>query len=456
MSSLDRVKYFANTNQITEAEKIERLCDIIIARDFSGEKCLNSVISEIAAYANNTANRMSEELSTKTAQVLAVPTVNDFPNYVENSFFRIHYENTMSITVANAIANAFLAYKNHLNSLGFVDALPDSNFNSDPNNIKYNVYVTASSHSDPNTTGTATPISIVENRKCTSHIYLYNVTSIINEDVKDAIAHEYFHAVQFAYNASYPDNISRWFSEACATWYSTYMGNGENISNNISSYFALGFNARKLISNDYMYAKALFPLAIDIAYGGPETIRLINVYFSTINNNIDFATIKNAVNYAIQANNRTGTFDDVFKTFAIYCTAPNYYYQSRIPLIDEEEELYYEWNNTSFVSSSYSSSLCEEYGIVFTKLSPPSTVQTYSVSGTITFEEAVSGSSVYLAKVRENSVGACTSSFVSLYNSTFSINETSLGSNQAKVVYYAVINIGENNRTTISSTTTLN
>lgn len=442
LSSLQKVTFYSNTNQITEAQKIEEYCDIIITQDFSNEICINEVFEEIQEYTNNNTARMSASLASKTAQVLSAPSINDFPNYIENSFFRIHYESTLPHTVAIAIGNAFLSYRNHLNGLGFADALPDSNFNSNPNNVRYNVYVTASSRDDDECgpVGVTIGDSPAGGKKTTSHIYLFNVTSTITDVIAETIAHEYFHAVQYAYNA-YSTNTSKWFTEACASWYSVYMGNGALITDHINTTFDFGFFAQSLyvFSKLYGYGRVLFPLTIDISYGGYETIRLMYVYLATLTKDIEFPDIKNALNYAISANNQTGTFDDVFRTFAIHTSDPNYYYRLRIPIMDEDEDTYYQWNNTSYVSSSYSYVSCHPYGVVYTKLTPANTNQVYSVSGSITFDSNSSNSLLAVTKVKKSSTGARTSSIVTSASNTFPIYESALGGSQSKEVYYAIM-----------------
>ena len=454
-SSIEKVDFFSNTNQISEAEKIEYYCDIIMARDFYNDVCLNNVMDAISEFVNDSANTMSTSLSMKASQVLSEPSSQEFPNYIENSFFRIHYDSGVSPVIARAIASTFLTFKNNLNGLGFRDPLPDSYMNSGTN-VKYNVYVNSATHSDDSSIAGETYHSKIPNtHKHVSHIRLYNISTSLTSSAPETIAHEFFHAVQHAYNGDCVSN-GKWFFESCATWYSIYMGYCTSSTIHINSYLAS--NSDTLYSENAVYGKVLFPLTIDISYGGVETLRLIYSYLSVIAQNeyLDFSNIVSAINYAIRDNGQTGTFDDVFKTFARYNTNPNYYYSSRIPILDEEEGTYYQWTNNSFVNSTYSNLPCHSYGILYCKLQPLTTYNTYTVSGTITFQNQFENSQVSVIKVLQSNAGTYTYSYVQPNGNVFPISAPSLGSSQTQNIYYAIVNTGARNQVTIRSTQTAN
>lgn len=452
LSSLEKVGFYANTKMITEAEKIDKYCDIMIARDFVNGECLNYVIDEISDYTNEHARTLNYSTEAKVAQIFSVPTTSEFPNYVENAFFRIHYEDGLPASVANAIASAFMTYKNHLSSWGFELPIVDAQHNVATGNGKYNVYVTAaSSTSGAGVAGTTFEAERVSGQKYSTYIYIYNVYE--DTDISDGItgtvpastlAHEYFHAVQAAYNFSALAQESLWFIESCASWYGDiYMGTGESISNHIYGFFINKGNLKSIYytqeNASYLkYGKATFPLTIDIAYGGYVTIRKIWEQLRS-KNIYTFAELKTAVDAGLIANNRNSSFNDVFKTFSLYNSDPNYFYSSKIPIENEDEGTQWDWANHSYMSG-YVNQESLKYSTIYLEISPTLSGYTYTVSGTITMSNSFSNGDISVIKVCKLSNGTCTYTYVSPVGNTFPISESELGGNSAKEIYYVIIN----------------
>ena len=451
LSSLEKVGFYANTKMITEAEKIDKYCDIMIARDFVNGECLNYVIDEISDYTNKHARTLNYSTEAKVAQIFSLPTTSEFPNYIENAFFRIHYEDGLPVSVANAIASAFMTYKNHLSSWGFELPIVDAQHNVATGNGKYNVYVTAaSSTSGAGIAGSTFEAERVSGQKYSTYIYIYNVYE--DTDISDGItgtvpastlAHEYFHAVQASYNFSDHDETS-WFVEGCSVWYGDiYMGTGEGITGHINDYFFFSGNLESIHLNPqnfiYLeYGKATFPLTIDIAYGGYITIRKIWEQLE-LKGAFDFNDLKSAIDAGLVANNRNNSFNDVFNTFSLYNSAPSYFYSSKIPIENEDEGTQWGWVNTSY-RGDYINQVSKKYSTIYLKITPTLIGYTYTVTGTITMSNSFSSGDISIIKVCRLSNGTYAYSNVSPVENTFPINEPQLGGNNAKEIYYVIIN----------------
>lgn len=457
LSSLEKVEFYANTNMITEKEKIEKYCDLVETGDFVAGSCINQVLNDITSYAITNKKTLSSAEYSRLVRSSSRPNIDDYPNKVENNYFIIHYQNNITQQQATAIAQLFLNHRNNLMSLGFRVPLPDQYYHliglseeqaavAAPN-TKINVFVTGdeSGESYGATWGINKNGNTYE-----SIIAIYNIHNgtyiepSTFTNAAETIAHEYFHAVQNAYNGNYAID-AKWFFEACATWYSIYMDNAKNITNQINRYFTFGKFKNAIYTDEEVYAKSLFPLTIDIAYGGTNTIKFAYQYLATLlTGEYNFNSIKSAVDYAISANNRIGTFNDVFKTFSIYNTNPNYYYITRIPFEDEAEGIRYEWNNTNYLPY-YSNQSFAPYSTLYFKISPPLTDHIYTVNGSITLTNSFSSGSISVAKICKTSAGTYNFSYITANNKTFSISESALGSPAVKELYCAIINTGTSN-----------
>ena len=440
LSSLEKVGFYANTKMITEAEKIDKYCDIMIAKDFSEDGiCLNHVIDEITDYAYDPSNLSGLSNSPEVAQVLSEPTTNDFPYSVENDYFVVRYDNTNLANHANTIATLLIANRRILLQMGFNDPTRVVNSNV---TTKINVYVTnmVSSYGT-GVYGTTTYDPISNTTVGHSYIQIYCVSTAFNCGIlSEVVAHEYFHAVQNAHN--YNSGVTtKWFKEACASWFAIYTGHSEMIKNDISNYLTYNLNMQleyfNGINSGATYGKALFPLTIDIDFGGYSTIKTIYNILSSYSANYSNVDLRYAISSAVQTYNTSDSFLSVFKKFAINNSNPNYYYSSRIPYLDEEEGIQYDWSNNGIVSylTDYAYSVYE-LGIKYFLIEPIGT-NVQSFSGNITLSDT---SNVAVTKSYKSASGTYTNYDLTINSNTYLLLETDLGSSTKKEIILVVMN----------------
>ena len=150
--------------------------------------------------------------------------------------------------------------------------------------------------------------------------------------------------------------------------------------------------------------------------------------------------MKTAIDNGLQNNNISGSFYDVFETFSIYNTDPNYFYSSRIP-----DDCIGLWVHDMYSYSTSRQFVCACYGTAYIKIPPTYTNTIYNVTGTINFESGLTPILFPVVKVIKNSAGAYSYSYVPVDVTTYHINEPSLGSSSVEMLYYVMINMSGGN-----------
>jgi len=188
---------------ITEAEKIEAFCDLINDRNFENIDCLEGVIDTIQCYQNS--ELFSDELGNKINIVLSKPTyisedisgktrAIDKEATYNSSNFTIHYDtDSTNSSTAQTVATYFEQVRSEYISLGFRTPLLESG------QSRYHVYLDPESKPGSTTPASCFKVNYLNSTTCPSYIVLYSFTGL-NNRVRERIAHEYFHAIQNAYN----------------------------------------------------------------------------------------------------------------------------------------------------------------------------------------------------------------------------------------------------------------
>ena len=114
-------------NLITEAEKIDVFCDLIISQNFENIDCLESVVDTIQQYRSN--SFVSEQLNSKISAILTRPSsiglgnsssTRDGESTYISSNFEVYYDsNDISSTSARLVAEYFERVKTMYLNLGF-------------------------------------------------------------------------------------------------------------------------------------------------------------------------------------------------------------------------------------------------------------------------------------------------------------------------------------------------
>lgn len=169
------------------------------------------------------------------------------------------------------------------------------------------------------------------NNTCSSSIRLYNVSNITSdtmEEIKEVACHEYFHAIQNAYNYH-----NSWFKEACATWaaneiYDPIKYEDGNVittplmMNKMNQF--IEYETGNSIFSTNMYGAAIFPLTIEKLYGGYSAILSIYEEYINYGSSLTFSQLKNVITAGIISNGYSnGNFDKAFLAMSAYLNEPN-------------------------------------------------------------------------------------------------------------------------------------
>lgn len=308
-------------NLISEKEKIESYCDLILQRNFSNTSCIEGVFDELQNYYSIADADVAEKIET----ILAVPFDNDTgistmsissESTYTSTNFTIHYDNTKTTsTVAANVANYFETVRTQYINMGF-NTPKLQWFKS-----TYQVYLDPDV--DPNGTALATTVkSATLTNTCASYIKLYNFTTL-NDAMRENIAHEYFHAIQNAYN-----HQSGWFKEACANWGSIAIGSTYNIT--------LGWIRNFITSSTNVsmptlsgYGAVLFPLTIHYSYGGTSAIRSIYEAYNSYSASASLDTLRTAITNGIVNNGYSNeNFNVAYRRMVSFLVHPTIWYNT--------------------------------------------------------------------------------------------------------------------------------
>ena len=151
-----------------------------------------------------------------------------------------------------------------------------------------------------------------------------NIGYTQNIEGEDVLAHEYFHAVQ---NAYFKQN--GWFKEAAAVWFAAkYSGSITRAKGQFEKYLS----SPETTMQDTKYGNGVFPMAIDVAYGGSATIRKIYERLNSVGSkDMSETQLENAITWAIQQYDSSGSFAEAFKKLGAYITLPDHFFASVIP-----------------------------------------------------------------------------------------------------------------------------
>ena len=325
-SKIDKYQIAEWTYQIgalSESDAVECLCDLIIGRNFDNIDCLEGVFDRINTYRNQHQNDISLELANKINEVMnpiglsaqedgvAVAAISSESTY-SNSYFTVHYDNTKdTYAEAKEVANYFVTIRNLYANMGFEMPILETG------ETRYHVYLDPAADAD-GTAAASTFKTDYSGNKCASYIYLYSFTTLDTE-TKEDIAHEFFHAIQNAYN-----HDSGWFKEACANWGS--------ITTSGSSTKAVWFinefvDSPASMTLDAGYGATVFPLAIHYKFGGSNAILSIyNEYSTWSSTNLSLTQIREVVTNGISDAGYSGGFDLAYRAMASYLYRPNVWY----------------------------------------------------------------------------------------------------------------------------------
>lgn len=304
----DRINQLFSVGIITEDEYLEK-CMQMMEDDGTFDFCGVPLSSDVSTYGLETLpEEVQESIATLTSEV-------------HNNYFKVHYNAKKTTkTSAEAVASFLLDMRSKSLSAGFKAPISDAGGN------QINVYLSTEKCADPNpkfnplTRGITYPTG-----SGSSVITIWNFSTLSIQE-KETVAHEYFHTVQFAYQAG---NTPSWFVEATAVWFAArYSGSIERAKGHFDKYFE---NCRQSVFNaNLQYGAGVLPMAIDVAYGGPATIRNIYIRIGSIKPTNE-TSLESCITYGIQQYDKSGSFAEAFKKLGAYITLPKHFFQKTIP-----------------------------------------------------------------------------------------------------------------------------
>lgn len=308
-------EWACNIGAITETEAISCMCDLILSKNFDNIGCLENVIDRIREYSNN--NALSNELTAKTNAILN-PLSNSTRTIVSdavytNAYFTIHYDSTVdTYAEAQAVGNYFNVVRSEYLEMGFLSPILESGKD------RYHVYLDpASNPNKPNSAATTHKMNVSGNT-CASYITIWEFTAL-NDAVRQCIGHEYFHAIQNAYN-----HQSGWFKEGCANW-------GAIVSTGMST-FCDGWLNGYIGSTTPMpeltgYEAYALPLTIQRKYGGTSTIRTIyERYHEYSSTSLNLQSLRNMISEGMADNGYNNGFDNAYRSMAGFLYNPSLWF----------------------------------------------------------------------------------------------------------------------------------
>lgn len=307
---VDRIEQLYSAGLLSDAARIDTYLDLIESGSLTLD-CIPYVMNVCNQYyeTQNLSQVAVENINTvysaQSAELDAALAALTDSN--ESDHFKLYYDSTdVSSSVATKILNFLEDMYDISVSLGFRTPVLESGFS------KTRVYIDTGANPEGSGRGYTYAVETNGNHAA-SYITIWNfrTSNSVWSQWKETIAHEYFHAVQYAYY--YHEN---WFREASAVWFAAkYSGSITRAKDHFDSYFE---NIRKSISN-YPYGAGVLPMAIDVAYGGDTTIR--RIYERMDSNGASTETaLRNCITWAIQKNDSSGSFAEAYKKIGAYVT----------------------------------------------------------------------------------------------------------------------------------------
>ena len=332
MSKYDIAEWLYIKGLISYRQKIECFCDLILKRDFSNTLCIEGILDQLQNYSNEDMNGVSRtrnltpsihkkieaifNLSYNKYNTTHLTSISQEKLYNSKNF-QFHYDSSMTMESAvESTAFYFEAVRQKFIDLGFSQPRLDM-FNS-----KYQIFLDSKQAEDSNVL--ASTVKLLDGMNtCSSYMVIYNFSGF-DDDLKETIVHEYFHAIQNAYN-----HQSGWFKEACANWATTVICKAYPNTQRWINHFIFNSTGISLPSTSG-YGAVLFPITIEVDYGGIESIIAIYKEYNNFAPDIPFTTLKKVVTKGIQNCGNSGDFDYIYRTMVSQLINTRHWYKEKM------------------------------------------------------------------------------------------------------------------------------
>ena len=411
-------KWAYEIGEITKEEEIECLCDLVLMKNFDNIDCLEGVFDYINDYAedaeldDNLAKKISDVVGADNdaqADHLSKTSISKEAIY-SNTYFTIHYDSSVdTLAEAQAVASYFDAVRTQYINMGFNTPILETG------ETRFHVYL------DPGDGGSSAASTYKVNKsgnKCASYITIFDFVSL-TDAVRQRIAHEYFHAIQNAYN-----HDSGWFKESMANWGKIIItGQSSTCNSQINSF--IGSSDSLDSSTSIGYGAVVLPLAIHYKFGGSDTILAIYDEYETYSStSLSTNQIRTVVTDAIVSEGYSGSFNLAYRAMSSYVYRPSVWYTGLCSGASA-------WTNSTIVSKTTSSA---GKTLSFSGSTAYLTSDYYTISlpsnisaGSVIVEVSFSNSNGYLQRYKIDTSGTHTISYIGTSNNTASFTQHGFG-----------------------------
>lgn len=371
---------------LSETQKIHQYCNLYENYTFPSGYCLLPLVSTLQDYRTETS---ASDLELSDYEVEAVDRINEIiplaytppslPHYKTSGHFTVHYNlqtvQNQSITHINNV----LTYLNDLYDTAVDEGFEEPLCETGTNTI--HVYLCSETGEANGLTWQAESFGTTS----AGAIEIYGFTYLSN-DIKETMAHEFFHAIQYAYQNKY--SASKWIYESCAVWFGVkYSGFRNRAHSKLTQYVSNPNRPIFSTNDDELYMAGPFIMAIDIAYGGTPTIERIWYNYSLSGGTFNETVVRNGINFAVRYNgDTTASFAEAYKKVGAYITYPKHFYQSIIPANPS-------WNNPTSASTVASTSVTKSATMPYMSCKPFKFISNSTQSRTLSVSIAFSGGS---------------------------------------------------------------
>lgn len=358
IGEINKIDLLYEIGAISEADRITKYIELY-KNETRNIDCSTPIIDTILDfYESDEYQLMPEALKMQVETFLQIPEEYEveYPNAISNSYFTIHYSNDVTKTVAQNTLSYLTSLRSIASNEGFRMPIKQPLYST------IQVYITSEVNAETNGKTFHDKGATITSP---STIYIYNLNNLSAED-KETIAHEFFHAIQ---NSYFKTNC--WFKESAAVWFAAkYSGSIKRATYHFNKYF----RNSTLRLQKTEYGAGVFPMAIDIAYGGTSTIRKIYERLNAVATvNLTETDLEAAITWAIKQHDNSGSFAEAFKKLGAYTTLPDHFFSSIIPSNAK-------WSNNSIdsytpstTSKTITTSL-ESFGLDIFQFNPSSSV----------------------------------------------------------------------------------
>lgn len=347
-NKFDIAEWLKNINVLTNDDLFNVYHSLIEKRVFNNIECLNAYQQRYYELCQHMNYDLGKEHNPFEPNIRSKATLN-------GTHFTIEYE---SPSISQTDANSLLlclenAYSIFITSHDFSEPIPESGLS------KIRVSLETGEDPDGNAIAVTIPHFFAFNsnkRRC--EIVFYEFQTFTYAKGQTA-AHEFFHCIQFAYNASYT-----WISEAFADWAKFfvygYSGFHDRAINFINSSLPLNSTL-----NNINYGAMLYPLTLYKDYGGVAAIReFYNVYEGFYYTLSDENLYSDVIIDTLENLGYEDDFADTFKKMAGYLYKPESFFSSY------NGSQYWSNTNETYINLSYNNTqtssvtldtLCRKY-----------------------------------------------------------------------------------------------